>query len=254
MKNFTLLNTGKSKAMDILNILLITFFIGLIFYFLKNTFFSNKNVEGMYTGGNIKTWNNIQVGDVIQVRFPGSCDMTKKNRNTEISCEKDGITLYNSRTGQSIDVKGQAYSTFGLYNRKGQIRKMSYYNGMKIPIPDGNRADLNYARINGGQHEWNRVKATLGRSDNNAKRNANDRFNLAVKQEKGQDYLFVNRIASSAFKYDKKVKSVNDTSDGNNYYLPKSAGWGDKKTFAYSDKILFEKMLNSIDDAIKKRA
>ena len=27
-----------------------------------------------------------------------------------------------------------------------------------------------------------------------------------------------------------------------------------KKTFAYSDKILFEKILNSIDDAIKKRA
>tara|TARA_Y100000816_G_scaffold263294_1_gene221529 strand:+ start:2994 stop:5009 length:2016 start_codon:yes stop_codon:yes gene_type:complete len=232
MKNFTLPYSGKTKAMDILNILLITFFIGLIFYYLKNTF-SDKNVEGMFTGGNIKTWDNIRVGDVIQVRFPGRCDMGGKKRGTEIECEKDGITLYNSRTGQTIKVKGQAYSTWGLYNRKGQIRKMSFYNGMKVPIPDGQNANLTYSSINGGEHRWNRVKATLGRSDNGANRDVRDRFNLAVKKERGQDYLFINRIASSAFKYDKKVKSVNDTSDGNNYYLPKSAGWGSKKTFAY---------------------
>lgn len=232
MKNFTLPYSGKTKAMDILNILLITFFIGLIFYYLKNTF-SDKNVEGMFTGGNIKTWDNIRVGDVIQVRFPDRCDMDNKDRNTEIQCEKDGITLYNSRTGQTIKVKGQAFSTFGLYDRKGQIRKMSFYNGMKVPIPDGQNANLTYSSINGGEHRWNRVKATLGRTDNGGTRDHRDRFNLAVKQEKGQDYLFVNRIASSAFKYDKKVKSVNDTSAGNNYYLPRSAGWGSKKTFAY---------------------
>ena len=230
MKNFTLPYSGKTKAMDILNILLITFFIGLIFYYLKNTF-SDKNVEGMITNDEIKE------NDIIIVKLPDRCDMG--NAIQRATCQSANIELYNYTRKKSLGyVKGKIYGTRGVAKNPRATR--TFYNNIKIPIPDGKRVAMN--SYNGSVHRWNcnynNCKAFLGLDRRtypqamDGNRNAADRFMLNKTKEGNQYYLNIERVASSGFSSD-KVKSSTDLRDGNNMYPPFSAGWGSRKRFAY---------------------
>ena len=230
MKNFTLPYSGKTKAMDILNILLITFFIGLIFYYLKNTF-SDKNVEGMITN------DGIAKNDIIIIKLPNRCDMG--NDSQRRTCESADIELYNWTKKRSLGyVKGKTYATRGVAKNPRATRR--FYNNIKVPIPDGESIAL--TSYNGSIHKWNcnynNCNAYLGLdsrsypNDNGGNRDHRDRFRLHKTKEGNQNYLNIERIASSNFGSD-KVMSSTDLRDGNNMYPPFSAGWGLPKRFAY---------------------
>ena len=136
MKNLTLIGSGKSKTMKILCVLLLVLLFGLLFYMIHMNFFTTNIQEGL-TSDAPRFKRGVRVGDKIEVQI-GSCSMG--NADARRNCTRKGnVKFLNQRTREVIDGRlVNTYMTEGYDNNAN--RKVSFFNGLRIGIPNGNAA------------------------------------------------------------------------------------------------------------------
>ena len=230
MKNFTLLNTGKSKAMDILNILLITFFIGLVFYFLKTNYFNNSFQEGlslelMEGPEDILKYGYIPAkkDDIIEVRLPNS-DMTSDSNRRKIP-NRD-IVIENLRTKKKYIVRGVP-----------QMGYKRHYNRLHFPIPHGRNAKFDADWLNKA-HNWNHGVKDHPRGKGYAylPHNAGNQNGFRFRLSSSENRMTVERVAAPGRE---SSSGWNSDKDNQGRIFPTfSAGWQNRYNFRYQIKSL----------------
>ena len=229
MKNLTLIGSGKSKTMKILCVLLVVLLFGLLFYMIHMNFFTTNIQEGL-TSDAPRFKKGARVGDKIEVII-NQCLMRSPDERR--NCTKKGnVKFLNQRTREVIDGRlVNTYMTEGYDNNRN--RKASFFNGLRIGIPNGNSAVLNFDNVN-RKHPYNtgfkhhpegKNLAYLGSTASGGRINGNDRFHLRTSGGRNrQNYLLIERVASGGFQ-SKKV--------GNLLYPHSSQGWQQRKVFVY---------------------
>lgn len=229
MKNLTLIGSGKSKTMKILCVLLLVLLFGLLFYMIHINFFTTNIQEGLSSNAP-RFKRGARVGDKIEVQI-NRCLMRNPNERRE--CTRGGnVKFLNQRTREVIDGSMvNTYMTPGWDNNRN--KGSSYHNGLRIGIPNGYTANLDFDDVNKAHsygtgfkhHPKGKNWAYLGSRDSGGKQNHNDRFNLRISGGRGRDnYLLIERVASPGFQSNK----IN-----NLLYPHSSQGWGQKKVFIY---------------------